>query len=443
MKKKIFIGIGIFTVVLIMVLINVNKSGKESDGLSFGGKKAHEVEIKTITLMPIESTVIVTGSVEEINKKEIIIPSQTNIEKWLVNKGDKVKKGDKLIEVDMTYLEEELKQLNISREQQELQLNKTKQIYEREGYSSAEIALELATINLESAQSYYESQSKIHNNNVELFEEGIISQSELDTSTKQLQEAKEQLRIAELNLTKSTTEASDNRSALAVDYQIQQKRLQEIDLNLESAKKKIIKLNEAITSPMDGILTDIFIEEDHFVNAMQSVGTIVDPTALKVVTDIREYDFKKIALNQKARLTGDAIKDDVKITAIVNYIDPIAKEVINGTSREKAISVELIIEEGLNYLKPGFTVDCEIATASKDKTIVATYDMFKEDKDGSKYVFVVDDNNLLRKQPVKLGIISDFNAEILEGLKVGDKVVVNPSLVLDEGYKVRPKEIEE
>lgn len=443
MKKKIFIGIGIFAIVLLMIIINLNKAGKESSGVSFGGKKTHEVEVKTLALIPIESTVIVTGSVEEVNKKEIIIPSQTSILKWLVNKGDRVKKGDQLLEVDMSYLEEELNQLYISRDQQVLQLNKTKQLYEREGGSGAQIALELATINLESAKSYYESQSKLHSNNVKLFNEGIISQSELDMSAEKLKDAEEQLRIAELNLTKSSTEATDNKSSLAVDYQIQQKRLEEINLSIESVNKKMDKLNEAIISPLDGILTDIVVEEGYFVNAMQSVGTVVDPSALKVVTDIREYDFKKIALGQKAELTGDAIKEDAIITAKISYIDPIAKEVINGTSKETAINVELLIEEGLEYLKPGFTVDCEITTASKDDAIVASYDMFKEDKDGSKYVFVVDENNLLRKQPVKLGIISDFNAEVIEGLKVGDKVVVNPSLVLQEGSKVQVKELEE
>lgn len=443
MKKKIIIGIGIIAIVLIMIIVNVNKAGKDSGGMSLGGGKAHEVDVKTLTLMPIESTVIVAGSVEEVNEKEIIIPSQTTIVKWLVDKGDQVKKGDQLLEVDMSYLEDELNQQYISRDQQVLQLNKTKQLYEREDGSGTQIALELAAINLESAKAYYESQSKSHSNNVKLFDEGIISQSELDASLDKLTDAEEQLRIAELNLTKSSSEATDNKSSLAVDYQIQQKRLEEINLNIESTNKKIDKMKEAIISPIDGVLTDITVLDGYFVTAMQSVGRVVDPSALKVVTDVREYDFKKIALGQKAKLTGDAINKDAKITAKISYIDPVAKEVIDGTSKETAIAVELLIEEGLTYLKPGFTVDCEITTGSKDKAIVATYDMFKEDKDGSKYVFIVDENNVLLKQPVKLGIISDFNAEVIEGLKVGDKVVVNPSLVLKEGSKVQPNEIEE
>lgn len=443
MKKKVVIGIGIFILVLVMIFINIKKSGEESNGFSLGGKKTYDVEVKTLALNPIESTVIVTGTIEEVNKKELIIPSQTSIMKWLVNKGDKVSEGDKLLEVDMSYLEEELKQLNLSREQQLLQFSKTQQLYEREDGSGAQIALELATINLESAQLYYESQVRLHNNNIALFEEGVISQDELDASINRLQEANEQLKIAELNLEKSTTEAIDNKSALAIDLQIQQKRLDEIELNIENTNKKINNLNEATVSSIDGVLTEVLIEEGYYVNAMQSVGTIVDTKALKVITDIREYDFAKIALGQNAMISGDAIKEDVEIMASINYIDPVAKEVIDGTSKETAIEVELMIEKGSEYLKPGFTVDCEIATASKSEAIVASYEMFKEDKDGSKYVFVVDDNNILRKQPVKLGIISDFNAEIVEGLKVGDKVVINPSLILQEGSKVNPKEIEE
>lgn len=433
MKKKIIIGIIIFTVVLVMVIINISKNGN----------KGNEVQVQTIELKPIESTVMVTGAVEEVNKQAIIIPNQTTIEKWLVKKGDIVKKGDQLIEIDMTSLVEQLDQLNISKDQQVLQLNKIKQLYEREDGSSAQVALELAKINLESAQAFYDNQNIIHNKNLQLFEEGIISQSELDTSKKQLNDALDQVEIAKLNLTKSGNEAVDNKSSLAMDYEIQQKKLEEINLSIDSANKKLNKLKEATRSPIDGILTDILIEEGNMVSSMQSVGTVVDPSALKVVSDIREYDFKKIALGQKAIITGDAIQENAKVTAKIAYIDSVAKKVAEGTNQETVIKIELMIEEGLEYLKPGFTVDCEIAASSKEKAIVASYDMFKEDKDGSKYVFIVDDNNTLRKQPVTLGIVSDFDAEVVEGLKVGDKVVVNPSLVLEEGSKVSIKELEE
>lgn len=443
MKKKIIIGIGIFAIVLMMIIINVVKSGKESEGFSLGNKKAHAVEVKSISLSPIESTVMVSGSVEEVNRKEIIIPEQTTIVKWLVKKGDKVEKGTPLLEVDMSYLEDEIKLLHNSREEQHLQLNKIKQLYNREGQSSTQIALELAQINLDSAKSFFENQKKIHNNNLKLFEEGIISQSELDTSIKALEEAEEQVRIAELNLIKSNNDTADNYGSLAVDYEIQQNRLEEINMKLESANKRLDKMNEALLSPIDGVLTDIFVEEGNLVVGMQAAGVVVDTENLKVVTDIKEYDFEKVALGQTATITGDAIKKDAIIKAKVRYIDPVAKKKISGTKEETVISIELSIEEGLSYLKPGFTVDCEIATESKKEAIVASYDMFKEDKDGSKYVFVVEDNNLLRKQPVKLGIISDFNAEVIEGLKVGDKVVINPSLVLEEGSKVQPNEIKE
>ncbi|PKM93435.1 MAG: hypothetical protein CVU84_15735 [Firmicutes bacterium HGW-Firmicutes-1] len=423
-KKKIIIGLLIFSVVLIMIVLNMIKANKGEGGFSVGKGKTYSVEAKTIELLPIESTVIVAGRVEEVNKEDIILPSQVVIQEWLVEKGDVVKKGDTLLKIDLSTLKTELAQLQLSKEGQVLQMEKI------------QVASDISMINLQSAKALYDNLLITYTNNEALYSEGIISKSDLDASSKQLADALNQVTIAELNLAQGDTQAIENGNTSGIDIAIQQKRIEEINLNMNRVNEEISKLNKATTSPIDGIITQINVPAGTMATAMQAACTIVDSKELKIVANIREYDIKKIATGQKAMITGDAIKEDANIIATISYIDPIARKTVEGAKEETVITVELTIIEGATYLKPGYTTDCEITTEAKEQAIIASYEMFKEDKDGSKYVFVIDENNTLRRQPVTLGIISDFNAEIVEGLKVGDKVVINPSLILKEGVKV-------
>lgn len=436
-KKKIVIGLLIFIVVTVMIVANVIKANKGEGANSFGKGKTYTVEAKTIELMPIEATVIVAGRVEEVNKEDIILPSQVVIEEWFVEKGDVVKKGDPLMKIDLSSLETELAQLQLSKEEQLLQMKKIELLLSSGNTSSSQTAAEIAKVNLESAKTLYDNLFSTHKKNEALYQEGIISKIELEGSSKQLSDALNQVTIAELNLAQSDTQSVQNVHSTGLDIAIQQKRIEEINLNMNRVSQEIYKLNEAIISPMDGIITQINVPAGTVATVMEIAGTIVDSKALKIVANVREYDIKKIALGQKATLTGDAIKEDSNVMATISYIDPIARKSVELAKEETIVTVELSITEGVSYLKPGYTTDCEITTDTKEQVIVASYEMFKEDKDGSKYVFVIDENNTLRKQPVKLGIISDFNAEIVEGLKVGDQVVINPSLILKEGVKVQ------
>ena len=61
-----------------------------------------------------------------------------------------------------------------------------------------------------------------------------------------------------------------------------------------------------------------------------------------------------------------------------------------------------------------------------------------EDKNRSQYAMVVDEETMtVRKQYVTLGIYSDMLVEIIDGLKEGDKVVIDPQPSLEDGDRVK------
>ena len=56
-------------------------------------------------------------------------------------------------------------------------------------------------------------------------------------------------------------------------------------------------------------------------------------------------------------------------------------------------------------------------------------------KDGESFVFIVREDSAV-KVPVSIGIENDIHYEILEGLKMGDLVVVSGGSTLRDGDKV-------
>lgn len=53
-------------------------------------------------------------------------------------------------------------------------------------------------------------------------------------------------------------------------------------------------------------------------------------------------------------------------------------------------------------------------------------------------MYVVE-NGIAKQRKVKTGLVSDLETEILEGVNVGDKVILNPSAAIKDGVKVMTK----
>ena len=68
--------------------------------------------------------------------------------------------------------------------------------------------------------------------------------------------------------------------------------------------------------------------------------------------------------------------------------------------------------------------------AEKENIIVSEFNVFGR-QNRNQYAMVVDENNDVRKQYVTLGIYSDMLVEIIDGLKEGDKVVIDQALKME------------
>jgi len=427
-----------------MVLFNLNKGNEDSSsdsksGFFFGGGKSQKVNATIIEKGNLSSSVVVTGAVEEINKKDIISTSSVKILGVLAEEGDVVNVGDTLFTIDLSTLEDELIQLRLNKEIQTLQLEKIQSVSSTSSSSSAKIALELAKLSLASAQKAYDTQAESLAKSEILFEEGIISQSELDSMTQSMEGLLQQVDVAKLNVERSESDLSqlyvaNNTSSTSLEYdvQIQLKNLESLDINIGKVEKQMLEVQQITIAPIKGMVTKVYIEVGDITMGTSPLLQIVDMTELIIKANVREYDIRDMEIGQAVVITGDAIPKDAEVTGKLSYIAPVASDAMVNGRQTTGIEIHMSITNGLKLLKPGYTTDCEITTESLEGVIVGSYDLFRDESDT---VFVVVDG-VLEERTIEKGTVSDFEVEIVSGLNEGDIVVTNPSLALKDGMKV-------
>ena len=87
-------------------------------------------------------------------------------------------------------------------------------------------------------------------------------------------------------------------------------------------------------------------------------------------------------------------------------------------------------------LKIDFDADIDILLNDVKSVLKVPAESVKTDKTGKNYVYVVDGEKA-RERVVKLGVQSETEVEILEGIKAGEKVVLNPVATIKDGVLIK------
>jgi len=157
---------------------------------------------------------------------------------------------------------------------------------------------------------------------------------------------------------------------------------------------------------------------------------------LQMKVRIGEYDISKIKVGQTVTITADVLGKE-SVTGIVSSISPTGEEK-DMTSSEKVIPVVIDIDKSDKNLIAGVTAKATILIDRRENVPAISIDAIIQDPEtGENLVFVVDEDEALRKVAVELGLETNIYAEILEGaLKEGEQVVLAPSFELEDGMLV-------
>jgi HlyD family secretion protein len=399
-RRKFFVFSAIIVVLAGLTLVAIFKKRKP----------VITVQTEKVTLRNITETVIANGQIQPV--KQVVISPEVagEITALPVKEGDRVKKGDLLVQIKPdNYI--------ASRNSADAQ------------YKSAIASKELAKAQLVKAETEY-------NRNQELFSNKLISASAfLDFKT--------QYEVAKLQY----------ENAIHLEDQAK--------FGLDKAKDDLSKTT--IVAPMDGTITRLESQPGERVlgtsfNMGTEIMTISDLNEMEALVDIGEMDVVLLKPGQKARLDVDAFKDR-KFSGVITEIAISAKgsglsaaQAANNSSQEATKFEAHIRVNEKDNLRPGMSVTAEIETRSRTNVLAVpiasvTMRIPKQSKaDGfsanaeedtnsagsdkkskeppkQEYVVFVVEGDHVKMRPVKIGISDDDYYEITEGLKEGEKVV--------------------
>ena len=173
-----------------------------------------------------------------------------------------------------------------------------------------------------------------------------------------------------------------------------------------------------IVAQHGGVITSVGLEVGDSLNTGTSVVTLYDAEEVSMTVSLEEEDMTDIAVGSLANISFIAYPDTI-YQAVVSDIS----DATTDSSGNVTYEVTAIIEGNTEGLFQGMTGDITFITKEvKEVTYVSNRAIVREGK--SSYVKVKDENGKIRSVEVTTGFSDGVNVEIIDGLNVGDVVLI-------------------
>ena len=236
----------------------------------------------------------------------------------------------------------------------------------------------------------------------------------LTAADEKMKQTEADLRLAESEL--ALKKAGSTPEQIAA----QQARVEKAKANAAYYRAQVGKT--IIRTPIDGIVTKQDSEIGELIVANTPVVSVISQNKFEVEANIPEADVAKIQANNPARITLDAYGEESVFEARVISVEP-AETVTGGVATYKT-DFQFLKED--NRIKSGMTANIRILTVNLQNVIVVPQRAVVA-KNGERFVQVFKEKKI-QSVSVKIGLRgTDGNVEVLEGLQIGDAVVMKTS----------------
>lgn len=376
--------------------------------VSCGKKETEpEYEVTTVDRGDISLSVSKNGQVVSDNAVSVFTTSSQRVNKVFFKKGDNVKKGDVVLTFYPADKNETLRKIQMKT----LEIQK----YER-NLADAQGSLRRKK---ESKSLEIQQKSRDLRNAEELYKVGGETRVNVDNARKDLRNSR-----LDLDTVDSEQKASieDARTSLKT-----------AKLELATLQEDLSLIKDEITSPVDGVITEMTADENYRVNTETTLFKVSDSTNMRVEVSLSDNEVKNIQVGQRVEITSDSLPDGEKIEGTVSQISGVAEK--SSSLDESNTTVKIQINE-TKGLKPGATITATIFyKESKNVTKLPYSSVINEN--GKYYAFVVGKDNKVSKREIKVGINDDSFYAVESGVSVGERVITTVDERLKDGQKIK------
>lgn len=198
-----------------------------------------------------------------------------------------------------------------------------------------------------------------------------------------------------------------------------------------------------LTAPVSGQVLKIHQESEGVVQSGQPLIEIGNPRDLEIVVDLLSEDAVKVVAGQRVIIEDWGGAED--LNGRVRRVEPTGFTKVSALGIEEQ-RVNVIIDitdppDSWARLGHGYRVDLRVVLWEDPSVLKLPLTALFRDRSGDWAVFV-EENGAARQQAVQLGQRTDLEAEILDGLEPGTRVVLYPSELVVEGAKLAERVVE-
>ena len=400
-KKVLIISLIVIVAGFLVFFIFIRQKSDESAGETAQEsteekQKAEETPllVKVVSAQKGDLIIKLKSPGEAVTDRVIRMKAEVSgiIKRLNVEEGKHVRKGDLLVSLDDAPYKLDLENAEAVRLERLSELMLDKRFAESE-----EVPSSLDKTTIQRIKNEFEKAS-------ELYQKGLISRKEFEK--------------AELALIESGEKKEEIMAAA--------KGLTQAEISVKKAQMDLDKTTTR--APFSGIICDIDVSPDEHVTTGRELFTLVNISRIRVHAKVLESEIGKMKVGREVDLKfsaypGKSFKGKVKaISPIVNPDDKTCKVIIDVSNPEEEI-------------KPGMHTEVEIAAEiHQDRLLIPQEAVLV--RSGRKLAFVVE-NGLAKWRYIDVGLENENFAEVLDGIKEGEKVIIDGHFTLAHDARVR------
>jgi len=181
-------------------------------------------------------------------------------------------------------------------------------------------------------------------------------------------------------------------------------------------------------SPVSGFVTQKMAVQGMKVMPGEKLFDIADLATLWIVADIYEYELPFVKVGQPAIVTLSYFPGR-KFSSQIDYIYPTI------SSDTRTAKIRLTLSNPGGHLKPQMFTNVEIRINLGKKLVIPESAVI--DTGTSQVVYVEKGEGAFEPREVELGIRADGDAEVLRGIKAGEKVVSSANFLIDSEAQLK------
>lgn len=464
--RNMVIGIAIGIVATLAVVVNFSSNNnsepvaQESPGAEVA-PAANGGTSQTVTVAPVEMTTVVrtldvTGTVEAYDLLPVLPQvSGLQIQQVLVNQGEMVTEGQVMAVLDDSVLRSQIDQAlaqvesaislvrqreaNLGQAQAGLAQAQASLLEAESLLTQNEARLAEAKANLEQARREVERYTDLSN-------QGVVSRQELETRITTAKTAEEGVRVAEANVESARATISSARANIGsaeANVESAKSNIRSAEAEVRSAQARVRQLETqreqtVVRAPMSGIVAERTGRVGD-VTGNQRLFSIIAENQLELHAKVPETQLSRVRIGAAVTVTSDA-DPNLQVRGVVREIAPL----IDPQSREATVKIDLPPLGAIrdSFLRPGMFLRAAITTNTVQGMRVPARAIVPQ-ADGSSIVYRLLPDDTVEARTVEVGRLqgrngdlSEASIEIIQGLNVGDRIVVAGASYLKDGDRV-------